>query len=148
MGGIESSAGSIFLFFLEKQLAVHVAHMVEILVSIVLPDIGRNVRQSSIFGESISRVNFCTASTGLIQSQIEHHHCITKEERSCLQISEANLQFLAIIKTEHVMIGNIQRKMFLYLKRTHLFCPIGPLNKMKNLFGYSGLQGRRERIGH
>ena len=44
MGGIESSAGSIFLFFLEKQLAVHVAHMVEILVSIVLPDIGRNVR--------------------------------------------------------------------------------------------------------
>ena len=44
MGGIESSAGSIFLFFLEKQLTVDVAHMVEILVSIVLPDIVRNVR--------------------------------------------------------------------------------------------------------
>ena len=67
MGGIESSAGSIFLFFLEKQLAVDVAHMVEILVSIVLPDNGRNVRYSAIFGKPISGVNFCTASTGLIQ---------------------------------------------------------------------------------
>ena len=44
MGGIESSAGSSFLFSLEKKPTVHVAHMVEILVSIVLPDIGRNVR--------------------------------------------------------------------------------------------------------
>ena len=116
MGGIESSAGSIFLFFLEKQLTVDVAHMVEILVSLLLPDIVRNVRYSAIYGKSISGVNFCTARTGLIQSQIEHHHCITKEERSCLQISEANLQFLAIIKKEHVIIGNAQRKLFLYLK--------------------------------
>ena len=49
-------------------------HMVEILVSIVLPDIVRNVRYSAIFGKPISGVNFCTASTGLIQSQIEYHH--------------------------------------------------------------------------
>ena len=84
--------------------------MVEILVSLLLPDIVRNVRYSAIFGKSISGVNYCTASTGLIQSQIEHHHCITKEERSCLQISEANLQFLAIIKKDHLMIGNVQRK--------------------------------------
>ena len=89
MGGIESSAGSIFPFFLEKKhLTVDVAHMVEILVSLLLPDIVRNVRYSAIFGKSISGVNFCTASTGLIQSQIEHHHCITKEDRSCLQIAK------------------------------------------------------------
>ena len=35
MGGIESGASSIFLFFLEKELAVDVAHMEEVLVSIV-----------------------------------------------------------------------------------------------------------------
>ena len=96
MGGIESGASSIFLFFLEKQLAVDVAHMEEVLVSIVF---GRNVRYSAIYGKSISGVNFCTASTGLIQSQIEHHHCITKEERSCLQIAKYMRQIYNFLRS-------------------------------------------------